>query len=75
MSGKGRSEAIAHDIERTPNRAMLHTLGFGEGDFEKPAVREGFQDEAWFGRPGAKNKNRLKRTARPLLALAIQYPF
>src|SRR5689334_20850431 len=37
MSNK-RSDAITQGVERTPNRAMLRAVGFGDGDFEKPIV-------------------------------------
>jgi dihydroxy-acid dehydratase len=33
-----RSRAITRGVERTPNRAMLRAVGFGEGDFEKPII-------------------------------------
>jgi dihydroxy-acid dehydratase len=33
-----RSRAITQGVERTPNRAMLRAVGFGDGDFEKPIV-------------------------------------
>jgi dihydroxy-acid dehydratase len=33
-----RSSAITNGIERTPNRAMLRAVGFGDGDFEKPII-------------------------------------
>jgi dihydroxy-acid dehydratase len=33
-----RSSLITSGAERTPNRAMLRALGFGDGDFEKPIV-------------------------------------
>src|ERR1700723_1259971 len=31
-----RSSAITNGVERTPNRAMLRAVGFGDGYFEKP---------------------------------------
>ncbi|HEY3580778.1 MAG TPA: dihydroxy-acid dehydratase [Pyrinomonadaceae bacterium] len=37
MSNK-RSCAITEGVERTPNRAMLRAVGFGDADFEKPIV-------------------------------------
>ncbi len=33
-----RSSLITAGFERTPNRAMLRAVGFGDGDFEKPIV-------------------------------------
>jgi dihydroxy-acid dehydratase len=33
-----RSDLIKKGIERTPNRAMLRAVGFGDGDFSKPIV-------------------------------------
>jgi dihydroxy-acid dehydratase len=33
-----RSSAITNGVERTPNRAMLRAVGFGDGDFEKPII-------------------------------------
>ena len=33
-----RSSAITAGVERTPNRAMLRAVGFGEGDFDKPII-------------------------------------
>jgi dihydroxy-acid dehydratase len=38
MSGKLRSRIITEGIERTPNRAMLRAVGFGDEDFAKPIV-------------------------------------
>ncbi|MGH7745072.1 MAG: dihydroxy-acid dehydratase [Candidatus Dormibacteria bacterium] len=38
MSGNLRSRKITHGVERTPNRAMLRAVGFGDGDFDKPIV-------------------------------------
>jgi dihydroxy-acid dehydratase len=38
MSDNRRSRAITHGVERTPNRAMLRAVGFGDGDFEKPII-------------------------------------
>jgi len=37
MSGL-RSSAITAGVQRTPNRAMLRAVGFGDGDFGKPIV-------------------------------------
>ena len=33
-----RSAAITHGVRRTPNRAMLRAVGFGDDDFNKPIV-------------------------------------
>jgi len=33
-----RSKLITHGIARSPNRAMLRAVGFGDGDFDKPIV-------------------------------------
>ena len=38
MSYNRRSRLITHGIARSPNRAMLRAVGFGDGDFEKPIV-------------------------------------
>ncbi len=38
MSHNRRSRIITQGVERTPNRAMLRAVGFGDGDFEKPIV-------------------------------------
>src|SRR5213592_2264915 len=38
MGNNFRSKAGTQGIERTPNRAMLRAVGFGDGDFEKPIV-------------------------------------
>jgi dihydroxy-acid dehydratase len=38
MSDNHRSSLITSGAERTPNRAMLRAVGFGDGDFEKPIV-------------------------------------
>ena len=38
MSDNRRSKAITAGIARSPNRAMLRAVGFGDGDFEKPIV-------------------------------------
>jgi dihydroxy-acid dehydratase len=38
MSRNHRSSLITSGAERTPNRAMLRAVGFGDGDFEKPIV-------------------------------------
>src|SRR5207245_592211 len=33
-----RSRLATEGIERTPNRAMLRAVGFGDGDFDKPII-------------------------------------
>ncbi len=33
-----RSRTITQGVERTPNRAMLRAVGFGDADFQKPIV-------------------------------------
>ncbi len=38
MSFNRRSRLITQGIPRSPNRAMLRAVGFGDGDFEKPIV-------------------------------------
>jgi len=38
MSYNRRSRLITHGVARSPNRAMLRAVGFGDGDFEKPIV-------------------------------------
>lgn len=38
MSDNWRSKVITQGVERTPNRAMLRALGFGDEDFQKPIV-------------------------------------
>ena len=38
MADNFRSRAVTQGVERTPNRAMLRAVGFGDGDFEKPIV-------------------------------------
>jgi len=38
MSNNTRSRLITQGVERTPNRAMLRAVGFGDGDFEKPII-------------------------------------
>jgi dihydroxy-acid dehydratase len=38
VSNNHRSRLITHGAERSPNRAMLRAVGFGDGDFEKPIV-------------------------------------
>ncbi|TVP62666.1 MAG: dihydroxy-acid dehydratase [Leptolyngbya sp. LCM1.Bin17] len=38
MSDNRRSQAITQGVQRTPNRAMLRAVGFGDHDFVKPIV-------------------------------------
>jgi dihydroxy-acid dehydratase len=38
MSYNRRSRLITQGVARSPNRAMLRAVGFGDGDFEKPIV-------------------------------------
>jgi dihydroxy-acid dehydratase len=38
LSNNHRSSLITSGAERSPNRAMLRAVGFGDGDFEKPIV-------------------------------------
>jgi dihydroxy-acid dehydratase len=38
MPLNSRSRAITAGVVRSPNRAMLRAVGFGDGDFEKPIV-------------------------------------
>jgi dihydroxy-acid dehydratase len=38
MSANRRSRLITQGVARSPNRAMLRAVGFGDGDFEKPIV-------------------------------------
>ncbi|HEY3178084.1 MAG TPA: dihydroxy-acid dehydratase [Casimicrobiaceae bacterium] len=38
MADNRRSKLITQGIARSPNRAMLRAVGFGDGDFEKPIV-------------------------------------
>ena len=38
MALNKRSQLITHGVARSPNRAMLRAVGFGDGDFEKPIV-------------------------------------
>ncbi len=38
MSYNRRSRLITQGIARSPNRAMLRAVGFGDGDFDKPLV-------------------------------------
>jgi len=38
MSENWRSKAITEGVQRSPNRAMLRAVGFGDDDFQKPIV-------------------------------------
>ena len=38
MSANERSKPITQGVERTPNRAMLRAVGFGDNDFNKPII-------------------------------------
>src|SRR5689334_9787523 len=38
MPPRLRSDAITAGVQRTPNRAMLRAVGFGDGDFGKPII-------------------------------------
>jgi dihydroxy-acid dehydratase len=38
MPSNRRSRLITHGVARSPNRAMLRAVGFGDADFEKPIV-------------------------------------
>jgi dihydroxy-acid dehydratase len=38
MSSNRRSRTITQGVARSPNRAMLRAVGFGDADFEKPIV-------------------------------------
>ncbi len=38
MTDRLRSAAITQGVQRTPNRAMLRAVGFGDGDFDKPII-------------------------------------
>ena len=38
MTDNRRSRAITQGVQRSPNRAMLRAVGFGDGDFDKPIV-------------------------------------
>ena len=38
MALNRRSRLITHGVARSPNRAMLRAVGFGDADFEKPIV-------------------------------------
>jgi dihydroxy-acid dehydratase len=38
MSDNLRSKVVTQGVQRSPNRAMLRAVGFGDGDFVKPIV-------------------------------------
>jgi len=38
MALNRRSRLITYGVARSPNRAMLRAVGFGDGDFEKPII-------------------------------------
>jgi dihydroxy-acid dehydratase len=38
MPNNRRSQIITQGVTRSPNRAMLRAVGFGDGDFDKPIV-------------------------------------
>ena len=38
MTANRRSRIITAGIARSPNRAMLRAVGFGDADFDKPMV-------------------------------------
>src|SRR5512143_1467376 len=38
MPSNRRSRLITQGVARSPNRAMLRAVGFGDADFEKPIV-------------------------------------
>src|SRR5215471_15613514 len=38
MKDNRRSKRITEGVHRTPNRAMLRAVGFGDGDFDKPII-------------------------------------
>ncbi len=38
MAENWRSQIITQGVQRSPNRAMLRAVGFGDGDFNKPIV-------------------------------------
>jgi dihydroxy-acid dehydratase len=38
MSENWRSKVVTEGVQRSPNRAMLRAVGFGDGDFTKPIV-------------------------------------
>ena len=38
MSDNLRSKIVTQGVQRSPNRAMLRAVGFGDKDFDKPIV-------------------------------------
>ena len=38
MARELRSRTITAGVQRSPNRAMLRAVGFGDRDFDKPIV-------------------------------------
>ncbi len=38
MSDNRRSKTVTQGVQRSPNRALLRAVGFGDGDFDKPIV-------------------------------------
>ncbi len=38
MPDNTRSKLITQGVQRAPNRALLHAVGFGDADFDKPIV-------------------------------------
>lgn len=38
MSDNRRSQTVTQGVQRSPNRALLRAVGFGDGDFDKPIV-------------------------------------
>lgn len=38
MSDNHRSKIVTQGVQRSPNRALLRAVGFGDGDFDKPIV-------------------------------------
>ncbi len=38
MAENLRSRVVTQGVQRSPNRAMLRAVGFGDNDFEKPIV-------------------------------------
>ncbi|MEQ1836581.1 MAG: dihydroxy-acid dehydratase, partial [Candidatus Nitrotoga sp.] len=38
MPSNINSKTITQGVQRSPNRAMLRAVGFGDGDFNKPII-------------------------------------
>ncbi|HLF84960.1 MAG TPA: dihydroxy-acid dehydratase, partial [Blastocatellia bacterium] len=38
MTDNRRSKIITEGVQRSPNRAMLRAVGFGDNDFNKPII-------------------------------------